>query len=235
MDAVAWDLSTPQEDELAYLPEGGSNPFHESMLFPRTAPLDHAAFVRHASDARTRDITLRFFRKLTFVHGRRLVVKSPGHLFRLPMLRTLFPRSRVAFIVRDPHEVVPSMEQMKAAFRRHMSLQGPHRVDHAATARFLAVYDSVMTAQRRELPDTDHALVRYEDLVRHPVATVQRLYERLGLTVSQEYERALAARAEAARAHVPNQFAALPALSALVRAECAEALERYGYARPSRA
>jgi hypothetical protein len=235
MDAVAWDLSTPQEDELVYLPEGGASPFHESMLFPRTAPLDHAAFVRQSTDAGTRDITLRFFRKLTFIHGRRLVVKSPGHLFRLPMLRTLFPRSRVVFIVRDPHEVVPSMEHMKAMFRRHMSLQGPHVVDHAATARFLALYVSVMTARLRDLPSADHALVRYEDLVRRPVATVQSIYERLGLKYDSAFDRALTTYAESARSHVPNTFADRPALSALVRTECAEALERYGYARPKRA
>lgn len=235
MDAVAWDLSTPQEDELVYLPEGGASPFHESMLFPRTAPLDHAAFMRQSTDAGTRDITLRFFRKLTFIHGRRLVVKSPGHLFRLPMLRTLFPRSRVVFIVRDPHEVVPSMEHMKAMFRRHMSLQGPHVVDHAATARFLAFYVSLMTERRRELPSADHALVRYEDLVRRPVATVQSVYERLGLKYDSAFARALTTYAESARSHVPNTFADLPAMSALVRTECAEALERYGYSRPKRA
>ena len=81
MDRVVWDLATPQEDELVYLSEGGSNPFHESMLFPRTARVDAGTFLKQSTDARTRDITLRFFRKLTFAHGRRLVVKSPGHLF----------------------------------------------------------------------------------------------------------------------------------------------------------
>ena len=125
------------------------------------------------------------------------------------------------------------MEHMKTMFRRHMSLQGPHVVDHAATARFLAFYDSAMTAQLRALPSADRALVRYEDLVRRPVATVRSLYERLGLKGSPAYERALTAYAESARSHVPNRFADDSALSALVRRECAEALERWGYARPS--
>jgi hypothetical protein len=114
-----------------------------------------------------------------------------------------------------------------------MSLQGPHVEDHAATARFLAGYLSVMTVELRELPSGVHALVRYEDLVRRPVATVQGVYERLGLKVSPAYERALIAYAETARTHVANRFAERPALSALVRTECAEALERYGYGRSS--
>ncbi len=131
------------------------------MLFPRTARIDPGSVLGQSADARTRDITLRFFRKLTSIHGRPLVAKSPGHLFRLPMLRALFPRSRVVFIVRDPHEVVPSMEHMKPVYRRHMSLQGPHIVDLAATARFVSFYFSVMSERLRELPSADHAVVRY--------------------------------------------------------------------------
>jgi hypothetical protein len=231
MDGVAWDLETPQEDELVYLSEGGSSPFHESMFFPRTARVDPDTLLRQSTDARTRDITLRFFRKLTFVHGRRLVAKSPGHLFRLPMLRTLFPRSRVVFIVRDPHEVLPSMEHMKAVYRRHMSLQGPHVVDHAATARFMAFYFSVMSDRLTDLPAADHAVVRYEDLLRNPVRTVRGLYDHLGLPYSAAYDRALAAYVHAVRGHTPNRFDVSPALHALVRAECGEILERYGFAR----
>jgi hypothetical protein len=231
MDRVAWDLAAPQEDELVYLTEGGSNPFHESMLFPLTARVDAEAFLRQSSDTRTREITLRFFRKLTFVHGRRLVAKSPGHLFRLPMLRALFPRSRVIFIVRDPYEVVPSMEHMKAMFRQHMSLQGPHIVDHVATSRLLALYFAVMHERLAELPAADHALVRYEDLLRDPIRTVQGLYDHLGLPYSAAYHRALIAYADAAREHEPNRFTLSPSARALVEVECGEILARYGFGR----
>jgi hypothetical protein len=231
MDAVAWDPGSPQEDELVHLPEGGSSPFHEGMVFPRTASLEPDAFVRGANGARTRDITLRFFRKLTFAHGRRLVVKSPGHLFRLPMLRELFPRSRVVFIVRDPHEVVPSMEHMKTMYRRHMSLQGPHLVDHRATARLLAFYDALMAARQDALPAADQAVVRYEDLVRDPVGTVRGVYERLGLPYTAAYDRALAGYVESVREHARNRFEVAPAVRAVVAAECREMLDRHGYPR----
>jgi hypothetical protein len=231
MDAVAWEVNSPQEDELVYLPEGGASPFHEGMVFPRTAPLDPDALEREATSARARDITLRFFRKLTLVHGRRLVVKSPGHLFRLPMLRELFPRSRVVFIVRDPHEVVPSMEHMKTMYRRHMSLQGPHVVDHRATARLLARYASVMAARQREMAAADQTEVRYEDLVRDPLGTVRGVYARLRLPYTAAYDRALVRYVESARDHAPNRFEVAPAVRAVVAAECGEMLDRYGYAR----
>jgi omega-hydroxy-beta-dihydromenaquinone-9 sulfotransferase len=166
------------------------------------------------------------------VHGRPLVVKSPGHLFRLPMLRALFPRSRMVFIVRDPHEVVPSMEHMTAVYRRHMSLQGPHVADRVATARFLATYSSLMDARIAELAEREHALVRYEELVQDPIGVVRGVYERLGLAYTPAYDRLLTAYVDSVRGYTPNRFAVVPALDALVRAECGDILERHGYARP---
>jgi hypothetical protein len=139
------------------------------------------------------------------------------------------------FIVRDPHEVVPSMEHMKAVYRQHMSLQGPHVVDHAATARFVALYFAVMRERLAELPSADHAMVRYEDLVADPLRTVRDLYERLGLPYSAAYHRALTDYVRAARRHVPNRFEATAAVRALVQTECGEILERYGFGRPDRA
>jgi Sulfotransferase family len=125
------------------------------------------------------------------------------------------------------------MEHMKAVYRRHMSLQGPHVVDHGATARFVAFYFSVMNDRLRELPAADYAVVRYENLLRDPVRTVQSLYERLGLRYTVAYDRALATYVDAVRDYRPNRFDVSPAVHALVRAECGEILERYGYARPS--
>jgi len=122
------------------------------------------------------------------------------------------------------------MEHMKAMYRRHMSLQGPHVVDHAATARFMASYFSIMSDRLTELPAADHAVVRYENLVRDPIRTVRGLYDRLGLPYSAAYDRALAAYVRTVRDHAPNRFDVSPAVHALVRAECGEILERYGFA-----
>ena len=88
-----------------------------------------------------------------------------------------------------------------------------------------------MNDRLRELPASHHAVVRYEDLLREPVRTVQGLYERLGLRYTDAYGRALATYVDAVREYRANRFDVSPAVHALVRAECGEILERYGYAR----
>jgi hypothetical protein len=122
------------------------------------------------------------------------------------------------------------MEHMKAVYRRHMSLQGPHVVDHAGTVRSLAFYFSVMAERLADMPGTHHVVVRYERLLRDPVRTVRDLYERLGLRYTAAYDRALASYVESVRGYTPHRFESSPALAALVRAECADVLEQYGYA-----
>ena len=96
----------------------------------------------------------------------------------------------------------------------------------------MAFYFSVMSDRLSDLPAADHAVVRYEDLLRDPVRTVRGLYDHLGLPYSAAYDRALAAYVHAVRGHAPNRFDVSPAMYALVRAECSEILERYGFARP---
>ena len=47
--------------------------------------------------------------------GRRLLLKSPGHTFRIPALRRLFPRARFIWIGRHPGEVLASNVRMWTA------------------------------------------------------------------------------------------------------------------------
>ena len=56
LDNMRWDIGTPQEDELVYLPEGGFNYFHESMIFPRTTPFDPARVLVDSNDGPTRPL-----------------------------------------------------------------------------------------------------------------------------------------------------------------------------------
>jgi hypothetical protein len=90
-----------------------------------------------------------------------------------------------------------------------------------------------MNDRLRALPPAHYALVRYEDLLRDPIRTAHGLYDRLGLRYTAAYDRALATYVDAVRDYTPNRFDVSPAVHALVRAECGEILERYGYARPS--
>jgi hypothetical protein len=53
-----------------------------------------------------------------------LLLKSPGHTFRLPRLRTLFPRARFIWIGRDSGEVLASNARMWRAMMERYALWG---------------------------------------------------------------------------------------------------------------
>ena len=230
-DNVPWNLRTPQEDELVYLPEGGFNYFHESMIFPRTTPFARERLLLDSNDGSTREITTRFFRKLRFLHGRRLVAKSPGHAFRLPTLAALFPRSRYVVVVRRPQDVVLSMMHMKSVFRRHASLQGPHAESVEWTAGFLGFYASVLRTHLARLAPDTHVLVRYEDLVRDPVAAVRAIYRHLDVPYRDRYDSALRAEVESLRHFRPTRYALSPAARELAEHHSREVSDAWGYER----
>ena len=231
LDNMRWDIGTPQEDELVYLPEGGFNYFHESMIFPRTTPFDPARVLVDSNDGPTREITARFFRKLRFLHGRRLVAKSPGHAFRLPTLAALFPKSRYVVIIRRPSDVVLSTMHMKSVFRHHASLQGPHADSVEWTAEFLGFYASVLRMHLARLAPGTHVLVRYEDLVRDPIAAVRAIYRRLDLPYRGRYDRALRAEVESLRHFRTKQYALSPAVREAAEHHCREVSDAWGYER----
>jgi hypothetical protein len=54
--------------------------------------------------------------------GGRLLLKSPGHTFRMPAMRRLFPRARFVWIGRHPGEVFASNVRMWGAMMRVYAL-----------------------------------------------------------------------------------------------------------------
>src|SRR5258706_14146467 len=84
LDNTEFGLTLPQEDEFIYVPEGGYSYIVESLFFPRTAVTDPDEIVRLSNDEKSQEIILRFYKKLTFLHHKRIVSKSPGHFARIP-------------------------------------------------------------------------------------------------------------------------------------------------------
>ena len=82
----------------------------------------------------------------------------------------------------------------------------------------------------RLAPDT-HVLVRYEDLVRDPIAAVRAIYRRLDVPYRDRYDRALRAEVESLRHFRPNRYALSPAVRELAEHHCREVSDAWGYER----
>ena len=230
IDNMPFDLASPQEEEWMYIPEGAFS-YVEKLFFPKTAVLDLEETLRLSTDEKTRDVTLKIFKKLTFAHNRRILSKSPGHVSRIPLLRELFPKGRFVFLVRNPYEVVVSMMRAKTILGNLLSLQRHQGYDIVSTSKFLAFYFEIMKRNLGLLEPAEYLILRYEDLVKEPLASVKAIYEALGIEYSEKFEEALRAELASFRDYKRNVFEITGEMKEVVYRECQPIFEEFGYAR----
>ncbi|HVS77961.1 MAG TPA: sulfotransferase, partial [Steroidobacteraceae bacterium] len=103
----------PQEDEFALLLLGGRS-IYRGLIDPRRLlECGAASWSGPGSDDLGR--WQHFVGGVAGGGNGRLLLKSPGHTFRIPTLRTLFPRARFIWIGRHPGEMLASNARMWSA------------------------------------------------------------------------------------------------------------------------
>jgi omega-hydroxy-beta-dihydromenaquinone-9 sulfotransferase len=189
MDA-GWDR--PQEDEFALCLLGLPSPYAD-MAFPNrpaTYPgsLDLSGLTpRQLADWKR--TFRRFVQALTFRDPRRLVLKSPPHTARVPVLRAVFPEARFVHIVRDPYVVFASTVNLWKSMSRRHGLQTPRDervIREKVFHEFRVIYDRLEEAKPAIPPGHFHE-VRYEELVQDTPGEMRKVYEALGLGGFDDY------------------------------------------------
>jgi hypothetical protein len=127
------------------------------------------------------------------VPTRHWVVKAPSHLGSLPLVFATYPDARVVMMHRDPLRVVGSLADTMAALHWMHS----DRVAYDTLIEFLSmgveIQMNAVTKERDKghLPVEQITDVCYRDLVADPMATMQRLYERWDMALSDEARTAM--------------------------------------------
>jgi hypothetical protein len=185
-DAMPLRLDSPQEDEFALCNLGLPSPYL-SAAFPNHPPQDveYADLERVDPPARERwkQGLARFLKSVAVAHpGRRLVIKSPFHTSRIPVLLECFPDARFVHIVRNPQAVFASTVHMCRAMYRWCSLQTStlEGLEAGVLDGFVRMAVALERGRRLVPPSRFHEL-RYEDLVQDPRKELRRLYEGLAL------------------------------------------------------
>lgn len=173
----------------------------------------------------------RFLRKLTLRHGRRLVLKSPMHMARIGALVPLFPGAVFVHIHRHPYEVLQSRVDMVRRRPGFFRLQ--HVAEPLPEEQALESYELVNRAffrDRHLIPPERICHVRYDDLVRDPVAQLGRIYRELALPEFATMAPVFAARAAQVQAYTKNEHEELPdSLKRRLRDRCPEPFVEWGY------
>ncbi len=233
MDNMPFGWERPQEDEFALALMGLPSTYTD-FAFPARAPKDVGALdlsgLSPRQLAKWKRVFLRFLKEVTLRTGKQLVLKSPPHTARVPVLLDIFPDAKFVHIVRNPRAVYPSTVNLWRSLGRSHGLQTPTDtgLEEKVLREFRVIYDRLEEA-RPLFKDGNFAELRYEDLVRNPTSELEKVYATLNLgdfdvvrPRIEEYQRQNAN-------YETNKFQLTDAQHALVSERWGDVIRRYGY------
>jgi hypothetical protein len=234
MDNMAAGWNHPQEDEFALMNLGVPS-IYTRIAFPNEPPeymntLDIRDLPAEQLERWTTALKT-FVQTLTYDKGKRIVLKSPPHTGRIEVLAKLFPGAKFIHIARNPYDVFPSTRRLWQSLDEVQGLQFPKNkhLDEFVFSAFETMYRGY-EAQRQMLDPSQLYEVRYEDLVRDPVAEIQRIYNRLDLGDFEPVRDKLTAYVQGQKDYVKNRHQLEPEIKAEIRRRWSGYMERYGYA-----
>jgi hypothetical protein len=232
-DNVHLGVDDPFEDEFALVKTTLISPLL-SAVFPRSKSkyIGHESLRSlHAIDrAKWKRSLQQFVSKIEQATGKRVVLKSPAHTFRIAAILEVFPDARFVVVVRDPYAVFASMRKMTRSLHEHNTFQEglPTDIDDFVLGRGARMHAALMRS--RDLV-REHRIVtvKFEDIEASPVAALERVYDALGLGMFEGVRQSVEKYLDSSGAYRKN----LHQLSVLERARVREVwgdiFEEYGY------
>lgn len=234
MDNMAAGWDRPQEDEFALALLGAPSPYfdfafpHRPPLFPGSLDLSGLT----ASQRRKWKTTfVRFLKAVTYRDPRRLVLKSPPHTARLPVLLELFPDAKFVHIRRDPYTLFASTLKLWKAMAEKHGLQRP---DTSAAAEEKVFADFELIHRRYEegkrlIPAGHLVEVRYEELIADMPGVVKGVYDGLNLSGFEAVRPKLEAYVAGARNYEANRHSLTAEQKARIAARWGDIIRSQGY------
>ncbi|HVX10414.1 MAG TPA: sulfotransferase [Pirellulales bacterium] len=233
MDNMAAGWDRPQEDEFALCNLGLPSPYL-TIAFPNHGPQYEEYLTLDGLSPRELErwkrVLVRFLREITFRRPKRIVLKSPPHTCRIKTLLEIFPNARFVHIVRDPFVLYASTYNLwKTLYRKH-GLQKPTfaGLEEHVLRTFERMYEK-FEAERDRIDAGRFFEVRYEDLVRDPIASMRSIYEKLGLGGFDAVLPALESYVAATEGYQTNKYEISDEARQQVSQRWADFIRRYGY------
>lgn len=237
-DNVAIDLDSPQEEEVAIanlsstsmlhhmsFPSRHDEYFRRRVLMEGISERERAAFVQtYLRVAKT--ATLR-------CDGKRLVLKCPLNMARLPMLLELFPDARFVHIVRDPYAVYPSLVHLYEMMLgdHHLEAIDRDEMQRCILEHYRLSFEA-FARDRAAIPQDRFSEVRYEDLRARPLEELKRVYDELSLPGWESTARApIAAYLDGLRGYKTNRYVLDETTRAVVREHWGAQFDEWSYSR----
>lgn len=232
MDNMEAGWEHPQEDEFA-LENLGVPTVYSRMAFPNHPTRNMESLDMQLSQPdlqRWQAAMLYFAKSLTLEYHKPILFKSPPHTGRLQVLSQLFPGAKFIHMARDPYSLFPSTVRLWNSLDEVQALQRPkgERTEEFVFDAFSRMYASY-EVQRADLPPSQLAEVKYEQLVKQPAAELQRVYEQLGLGDFESIRPAIEKHMESQKAYQPNTHQMEPRLVAQINDRWSRYFELFSY------
>jgi hypothetical protein len=248
MDNMSFGWDKPQEDEFAMALLGQPSTYTE-IAWPNEegqetrgkgqgSTLDLSNLSRRQLHDWKRTLT-RFLKMVLFLDNRgrrgqpqrRLVLKSPPHTARIPVLLEMFPEAKFVYLKRDPHVLFPSTINLWNAFAKRHGLQTPRRPDltEAKVLREFRLMIERYEATKHLIPPGHLVEMRYEDLASDLAAGTQRIYEGLNLDGWERVKPKIEESAAKRKSYSTNRYEICDNIRAKVKEHWGDIVERWGY------
>lgn len=185
MDNVVINGGTPHEEEMALAGLCSISPYMQA-LFPATgdgvySALDPGNLPPGALDEWRASLRL-FLQKLSFSKGKRVVLKSPPQLGRIPVLLEMFPNAKFIHIVRNPYVVYLSSRKLwrRGLACSHLQKADDRKVEEVILSWYTELY-ALFDQHRDLIPPGNLSELRFEDLESSPRECLEKLYAELNL------------------------------------------------------
>jgi hypothetical protein len=228
---AGWDH--PQEDEFALCNMGARSPYL-SIVFPNHPPQDQEYLdLEHVSPEGLQNWKTKFrwfLQCITLRNPKRIVLKSPPHTDRVKALLEMFPKAKFVHIVRDPYVIFPSTVNLWKRLYRDEGLQVPNfeGLEEHVFRTFERMYEA-FDRDRKLIPSGQFSEVRYEELIKSPLAQMQRIYEELQLGDFEQVRPAIENYFADQKDYKTNRYQTSPEIKDQIASRWSKYIKQYGY------
>lgn len=190
MDNVKLGFDQPQEEEYALIKMTTDSPL-ERLIFPKSDNyfLSDIAHYKFKDEKKWKKSFEDFCLRLSFINGKRVLLKNPFHSLRIPLLLAIFPNAKFIHIHRHPYEVVPSTIHMWDVVGNENKLN--NKPINANIRDVSVLYGRVLSEikdQSINLSEESMVEIGFSELENDPITVIKEIYNRLDLSYSQEFE-----------------------------------------------
>lgn len=234
MDNMAAGWDRPQEDEFALALLGQPSTYTD-FAFPDGPPvwpgsLDLSGLTRRQLHTWKRTL-LDFLKAVTLRDPRRLVLKSPPHTARLPVLLELFPDAKFVHIKRNPYTLFASTVNLWLSLAKQHGLQTPRHtpeLEEKVFREFRVIHERYEEGKKL-IPAGNLVEVRYEEFVTHLVGGTKAIYDGLSLGGWDAVRPKLEAFAAGQKSYETNKYTLTDDQRARITERWGDIIRKQGY------